>query len=223
MSLSTADLATHLVSDLGYWGLSAGLFLDSFGVPVPSEVLIPLAVVGAAQGHLDLWAVAVVAVVAQVAGATVSYVIGRRGGVPAVRRFGRYVLLSPQHLERAERVFARYGGWIAAVGRCLPVVRGLIGFPAGAAHMPLGRFVAWTAVGSVAWTGVLVGLGELLSTNLGLIDRVFNQVSVAFVVALVAAAVLYVRRARRRRPAPVEETPSETEARAAAAAPRCPR
>lgn len=64
--------------------------------------------------------------------------------------------------------------------------------------MPLGSFAAWTAVGSTIWTAVLVGLGELLSTNLGLLDRVFGQLTVAFAVVLVVALLYYLRRARSR-------------------------
>lgn len=198
MSVSLAGLATDLISNLGYWGLATGLFIDSFGFPVPSEVLIPLAVVTAEQGRLDLATVLVISVVAQVGGAAVSYAIGRWAGMPAVTRFGRYAFVSPHHLERAERVFDRYGGWIAGVGRCVPVVRGLIGFPAGAARMRVGSFLAWTAVGSVVWTAVLAGLGELLKSNLGAIDRTFSKVSLVVAVALVVAVVLVLRRARRR-------------------------
>ena len=198
MSISLASLATNLVADLGYWGLSAGLVIDSFGVPLPSEVLIPLAVVGAERGRLALWAVVVLSVGAQVLGATISYLVGRQGGLPAVRRFGRYAYISTAHLDRAERVFARHGGWISAAGRCLPVVRGLIGFPAGAARMPFGQFLVWSTLGSALWTAVLVALGELVNSNLGPIERLFGQVTTGVVVVLAAALGWYLWRARRR-------------------------
>lgn len=196
MSSSLSGIATTLVADLGYWGLSVGLCIDSFGFPIPSEVLIPLAVVTARQGHLSLVAVVAVSLVSQVAGALLSYVVGRRAGLPAVKRFGRFVGISPAHLDRAHRVFERRGGWITGVGRCIPLVRGLIGFPAGAARMSFGAFAGWTVAGSAVWTAVLVALGELLSANIGVIDRVFARVSVVVGVLLAAAAVLAVRRAR---------------------------
>ncbi len=87
MASGLTGAAISLIADLGYWGLSLGLVADGLGAPLPSEVLIPLAVVASEQGHMSLWAVAVLAMVAQLVGAGVSFAIGRRWGLGVVSRY----------------------------------------------------------------------------------------------------------------------------------------
>lgn len=199
MSASLSGLATRLISDLGYWGLATGLVVDSMGAPIPSEVLVPLAVVAATAGRFQLWSVVVVAVAAQLIGAVLSFAVGRRWGLDVVARAGSYVLISPRHIERAQQVFARHGGWIAAGARCLPVVRGFIGYPAGAAGMDMGRYIGWSAAGTAAWTALLVVLGEVLSSHLGAIDAAFSKATTVIGVLLGAAILFAVWRAWRAR------------------------
>jgi membrane protein DedA with SNARE-associated domain len=204
MAFSLTHVATNLVSDLGYAGLSVGLVTDSFGVPIPSEVLIPAAVVDSRHGQFNVWLIIVVGTLAQLVGGMVSYWIGRKGGLPAVERFGRYVLISRRDLDRAHRAFSQHGRWMVGVGRCVPLVRGLIGYPAGASEMPVRSFALWTAVGALAWTSILVGLGELLSNNINAIDQGGNYVLIGVAVVLVIAFGLHIRRARRDRGSEVE-------------------
>jgi len=194
MSLSLTAFATHLVSDLGYGGLSIGLLLDSFGVPIPSEVLIPLTVVTGGGKRFDLWLVVLLSVVAQSVGGFVSYLIGRIGGLPALERYGRYLLIAPADIERGNRFFTRYGPWCVGLGRCIPVVRGFVGYPAGVARMPALAFVGWTALGAAVWSGVLIGAGELWRSNVLVINRAIDKVSWVVVGMCVVAVALNVRR-----------------------------
>jgi membrane protein DedA with SNARE-associated domain len=197
MSLSLTAFATHLVSDLGYGGLTIGLLLDSFGVPIPSEVLIPLTVVVGGGGHFNLWLVALIAVAAQSVGGFVSYLIGRIGGLPALEKYGRFLLIAPADIERGNRFFSRYGPWCVGIGRCIPVVRGFVGYPAGIARMPALAFVAWTAVGAAVWTGVLIGAGELWRSDVSVINRAIDKVSWVVIGLVVVAVALHVRRVLR--------------------------
>jgi membrane protein DedA with SNARE-associated domain len=186
--------ATHLVSDLSYGGLTIGLLLDSFGVPIPSEVLIPLTVVVGGGGHFNLWLVALISVVAQSVGGLASYLVGRMGGLPAVERYGRYLLIAPADIERASRFFSRYGPWCVGLGRCVPVIRGFVGYPAGIARMRVLAFVGWTALGAAVWTGVLIGAGELWRRDVSAINRAIDKVSFVIIGLIVVAAALHLRR-----------------------------
>lgn len=199
MSFNLSDVATRLISDLGYWGLAAGLVIDSLGAPIPSEVLVPIAVVAASSGRFQIWAVIVVAIGAQLVGALISYAIGRRWGLGFVVRVGSYLLISERHVELTERLFARHGGWITAAGRCMPVVRGFIGYPAGAAAMKRWRYVAWTILGTAVWTTFLVIVGKVLSAHLHAIDDGFSRASTLIAALLAALIVLAALRAWRRR------------------------
>jgi membrane protein DedA with SNARE-associated domain len=209
MAFSLTGVATDLVSNLGYGGLSMGLVVDSFGVPIPSEVLIPLAVVASRSGRFDLWLVVVIATLAQLAGGFISYAIGRRGGQATVQRFGRYVLVSQHDVERAQRAFSRSGPWIVGLGRCLPVVRGFIGYPAGIARMPVASFVLWTLAGGAAWTGILVGLGEVWRSNVSVINHAVDRISFVVLGLFAIAVGVHVWRAVRPRPrSSTEDEPS---------------
>ena len=112
-------------------------------------------------------------------------------------------MIAPRHVEASERLFANHGGWMTAAGRCIPVVRGLIAYPAGAAQMGIGRFLAWSTLGTAVWTAVLVSLGLLAAAHLDGADRVFGGVTSAISILLalvIAVGVLRARRARRRTP-----------------------
>jgi membrane protein DedA with SNARE-associated domain len=195
MSFSLTTLATDLISNLGYGGLTIGLLLDSFGVPIPSEVLIPVSTILAQAGRFNLYVVFIIGTLAQVAGGLLSYYIGRVGGLPAAEKFGRYILVSRHDLERTHEVFLKYGRLMAVVGRCLPVIRGLVGYPAGIAKMPVVEFAVFTTIGSAIWTGVLMYLGIVLSQHLELIDSFMNKFSIVIVVLLVIAVIYHFRHA----------------------------
>lgn len=197
MSFSLTAVATGLILSLGYSGLGLGLVVDSLGVPIPSEVLIPLGTILAEQGRFNLWIIFVLGTAAQVVGGLISYWIGRRGGLPAAEKFGRYVLVSHHDLERTHAVFAKYGRWMTAVGRCLPVIRGLVGYPAGIAEMPVGEFVLWTTFGAAVWTGILMFLGHILSSRLGLIDQIMNKFSLLIIALLIVGIIYHFRHALR--------------------------
>jgi len=179
MASGLGQVATNLISQLGYGGLSLGLVLDSFGIPIPSEVLVPVATALATMGRFNTWAVFVIATLAQLVGGVVAYTVGRYGGEPLLERYGKYVFITKHDLARSHRLFERYGRWLVMVGRCVPGIRGLIGYPAGVAEMRLSVFVIFTTIGSAAWTVILMLLGFWLGRNLDRIDQIAGQFSVA--------------------------------------------
>ena len=193
MNISFTQIATDLISQLGYGGLFLGLFIDSFGVPIPSEVLIPLGMVLALDGRFAVWAVFAIGTGAQVLGGLVGYMIGRYGGEPFLERYGKYILITKRDLQKTRDAFNKYGIWMTMVGRCLPVIRGLIGYPAGIAEMPLGTFLLFTAIGSAAWTVLLMVLGVLLRNNLHVIDEMGHKFSYLVLVLIVAFVAWHFR------------------------------
>lgn len=192
--MNLTKLAFDLISTLGYGGLAVGLFIDSFGIPIPSEVLVPLAAALVAQDKFTLIGVFVVSVVAQTLGGLAGYVIGRYAGEPFLLKYGRYLLISHRDLAKTHLAFQKYGRLLTLVGRCLPVIRGLIAYPAGIAEMPLGTFTAYTAIGSAVWTVILMYLGSLLGGHLDLIETYGKQISYLIIVILIVAVSWHVRR-----------------------------
>jgi membrane protein DedA with SNARE-associated domain len=164
------------------------------GIPIPSEVLIPVATILAEQGRFNIWLIFIIGVGAQLVGGLLSYWIGKKGGLPAVERFGSYVLISKDDIKRTHDVFAKYGRWMVAVGRCIPIIRGLIGYPAGIAEMPIDQFILWTTLGSAIWTGLLIYLGYVLNQHLATISSVMDKFSVAIIILLVAGIAYHIYR-----------------------------
>jgi membrane protein DedA with SNARE-associated domain len=110
-------------------------------------------------------AVLIIATAGAVAGSFVGYLIGLWGGRPLLDKWGRYVHIHPDDLDRADAWFARYGDWAVFIGRLVPLVRALINYPAGIARMPMGRFLLFSALGSLPWNAALLLGGYLLGEN----------------------------------------------------------
>ena len=152
-------------SFLVHYGLAAVFlfgFLEACCVPIPSEVTFGFAGVLAAETHhLNIVAIIVVGTLAELAGSMVSYSIGRVGGRPLVHRFGRYLLITQNDIDRAERFFAGRGAWAVLLGRALPVVRTFASIVAGFIEMPAVLFGVLSLIGTAIWVTAiaLVGYG----------------------------------------------------------------
>jgi membrane protein DedA with SNARE-associated domain len=151
-----------VISALGYAGVAGLMAVESACIPLPSEVIMPFAGYLASTGRFNLALAATAGAVGCNIGSTLAYAVGARGGRPLVERWGRYVLLSPADLDRAERFFRRFGGPAVLVGRLLLVVRTFIALPAGIARMPQLPFQLYTFVGSWPWCYALAYVGYLL-------------------------------------------------------------
>ena len=159
------DFITNLIGDYGYLAVFFLMVLESACIPVPSEVtmlfggaLASTAFAGA--GHeLDLVTVALVGTAGNVVGSWLAYWAGAVGGRPLIDRFGRYVLVLPHEVDRAQEWFERWGELAVFVSRLLPVIRTFISLPAGVARMPFWRFTVYTVLGCLPWTFALAWLG----------------------------------------------------------------
>lgn len=202
--MSLTSIATSMISALGYSGLAFGLIVDSAGVPIPSEVLIPLAASLVHTGRFTLIAIIVVGTIAQTLGAVGAYALGATGGLALAERYGKYVFFSHRELAMTQRAFDRWGTWLTLLGRCVPVIRTYIGFPAGVARMRLSVFVLASFVGSLLWTTLLTILGYKLATpeRLHALDAIFRRFSLVVVALLIVGIVWFVKRHFRADPTP---------------------
>ncbi|HEY4359023.1 MAG TPA: DedA family protein [Acidobacteriaceae bacterium] len=185
-------------------GLSAGsayaltfllMAVQSACIPIPSEVIMPLA--GYKLGHswTDLVILATIASLASNLGSLPAYWLGARGGRPMVERYGSYILLSRRDLDLAERFFTRYGSITVLIGRMLPIVRTFIAFPAGIARMNQLRFHIYTFIGSWPWCFALAYAGMKLGSHWDTDPRfkaVFQRFHLAVELVLVLGIVWFV-------------------------------
>ncbi|HEX4292477.1 MAG TPA: DedA family protein [Trebonia sp.] len=194
-----------LASPLAHYGLWAVFFfvlVEDFGIPVPGETVIIAASIYAGSGRLNVVAVGVIAFVAAVFGDNIGYGIGRYGGRRLVDRWGKYVFLTPERLDKAEDFFNRHGAKIITIARFIEGLRQANGIIAGITKMHWLRFIAYNALGAALWVGTWVSIGyfagQHINTIYGLITRYSLYVALAAVVVIVALIVRHVIRKRRR-------------------------
>jgi membrane protein DedA with SNARE-associated domain len=147
------------LSQAGYLALIVFAFVEACSIPISSEITFGFAGVLAYQGHLNLVLVIIIGSLAEFAGSFTSYLVGRRGGRPAVDRFGKYVLLTQRDLDRADRFFAGRGGWTVAVARVIPLLRAFAGLVSGLIEVPAAPFAVFNLIGTVVWAAALSSIG----------------------------------------------------------------
>ncbi|MFJ4921091.1 DedA family protein [Streptomyces sp. NPDC088725] len=190
---------------LDHWGyLAVGglLFVEDFGVPVPGETVLIAAAVYAGTGQLNIAVVVLIALLAAVAGDNVGYAIGRFGGHRLVARYGRYVLLTPPRVAKAEAFFGRHGGKIVTIARFVDGLRQANGIIAGMSGMGWRRFLGFNVLGAALWVGVWSALGYFAGQHVNTIYPAIQRYELYFLIAagvlIVALVVRHLRRSRRR-------------------------
>jgi membrane protein DedA with SNARE-associated domain len=185
----------------GLWGVFFLVMVEDFGIPVPGETVIIAASIYAGSGRLNVVAVGVVAFVAAVFGDNIGYGIGRFGGRRLVDRWGKYVFLTPERLDKAEEFFDRQGAKIITIARFIEGLRQANGIIAGITKMHWARFIAYNALGAALWVGTWVSVGyfagQHINTIYSLVTRYSLYVAIAAVVVIVALIVRHVLRKRR--------------------------
>jgi membrane protein DedA with SNARE-associated domain len=177
----------------GYLAVAVLVLLDDVGVPAPGETVLILAGISAGQGRLNIVLVGVVGLAAAVLGDNLGYLLGR-GARPLVRRYGRFVLLTPARLDRAERFVDRRGAPLILGARFVDGLRQLNGIAAGGAHYPWRRFVLFNAIGATAWVGVWTALSYWLGDRATALERSLGRYEwyvLGAAVVLVAALAVW--------------------------------
>jgi len=189
------------VNDWGYLGVFLLMAIESSIVPLPSEVVIPPAAFFTLGEHpsMSFAGVILAGTAGSFVGAMVMYVASRALGRPLVVRYGKYILISPAKLEQAERFLARYETGGVLFARLLPVVRHLIGIPAGIVRMSPGWYSAMTIAGSAVWCTVLAIFGRQvlgdepqLMKDPDALRHVLAQKSLTIVIAVAVLTLLYI-------------------------------
>jgi membrane protein DedA with SNARE-associated domain len=174
----------------GYWALFGAILLEDFGMPVPGETLLIASALLASQGQMHIVPLLLTACVAAVTGDNIGYAIGRIGGRKLVLRYGNYVLISEQRLQKAEGFYLRYGGAVVVVARFLAVLRQLNGIVAGTVKMNWRRFLAYNILGAALWVSFWGMLFYELGEKAFRFGAGFKTLQFFLLGGLVAAAVV---------------------------------
>jgi membrane protein DedA with SNARE-associated domain len=190
-----ALFTTAVISAMGYGGVVLLMGIESACIPLPSEIIMPFAGYLVWKGQFTLHGAALAGALGCVAGSIPAYYLGQYGGRPVIERWGRYVLVSARELDLADRLFARHGHWVVLAGRLLPVIRTFIAFPAGVSRMPMGKFIAYTFVGSYPWCWGLAWVGRTLGEQWNKDERLkaaFHRFDLAIGILLAAGVAWFV-------------------------------
>ena len=166
--------------------------IESSIVPLPSELIIPPAILVAQRsGNMTFLGIVLAGALGSWLGATVMYWVSRWAGRPLVLRYGKFIFVPPAKVEQAERWAARFGSFGIFASRLLPVVRHLIGIPAGIVRMNYLTFSIFTVIGSAVWCAVLCWVGIQAGKDAALMRGELHQVTLWAVGALAVLGVIY--------------------------------
>jgi membrane protein DedA with SNARE-associated domain len=188
-----------VLENYGYLAVAGLVMVENLGVPLPGETTLVAASVYAGTGRLSIVGVGLVAVVAAVAGNCIGYAIGFFGGHALVLRYGKYVFLTPERLEKTERFFARRGGLVVVVGRFIEGLRQAAGIIAGTAEMPFKRFMIFNVIGAVLWVAFWAPIGYLAGDHIGTIYATATRYSLYLLIAVLLLLAAWIARAVWRR------------------------
>jgi len=186
---------TQTIQAGGYAGVAALMAMNSCGIPIPSELIMPFSGYLVHLGRFNLLLVAAVGAVGCNIGSAVAYWIGARGGRPLVVRYGKWVLMNQHDLDRMTWFFERYGSIAILAGRMLPVVQTFVAFPAGIAKMGRLRFHIYTTIGSCIWYFCLAWAGMKLGERWDSdprFEQLFHRFHVVVELAILLAVVWFV-------------------------------
>lgn len=189
------------VLGMGYGGIYILMAVESSFIPFPSEVVLVPAGYLVSKSEMNGAMVMMMALLGSLSGALINYYLARHLGLALLRRYGRYVFISEQTLQRLEQFFADHGHVSTFSGRLIPGIRQLISIPAGLARMPMTPFLLYTALGAGMWSLILVLLGYFIGQNEALLHAYLKEITVAVIilVALFLSGYFYTVRSRRKK------------------------
>jgi membrane protein DedA with SNARE-associated domain len=183
----------RLISDAGYLGVAFLMFAETVFPPIPSEVIMPVAGIAAATGDMNIFGVIASGTAGAMFGNYFWYLAARVISIerfkPFIVRWGRWLTLDWNEIEKAEKLFGTRGWAIVFFGRMLPTLRSLISIPAGLLHMRLWTFMVWSTLGTVGWTSFLGLAGYVLGRHFQSAVSYVGPLSIAVMVAIIGAYV----------------------------------
>src|SRR5216684_1225566 len=206
-ALISLQTLLNALNVLGYPAVIIFVMIESSGIPFPGETMLLLAAFYAAVSQqLQIPIVIACAALGAIIGDNIGYYIGRTGGRALVTRYGKYVRIKPEHLDRAEKFFAKHGNKTVFFGRFIAVLRAWAAFLAGVNHMPWGTFLFYNAAGGIVWSIIYGCLGfyagRLFHENFGAVEKLARTVgwigTALIIVAVIIVFILFRLRRKHR-------------------------
>lgn len=184
---SAVEFVTRVIGGLGYPGVFLFMALESACIPIPSEIVLVFAGFLASQGKFSLPGAMAVGLAGALTGSSIAYAVGRYGGRAAALRWGKFIFINDERLQRVEEWFGRYGGKAVFVCRLVSGLRAIVSIPAGLARMSYPRFLLYTSVGTGSWVVIAVLIGYFVGEEW---QRIMLRLRHANEIVLIAVIVL---------------------------------
>lgn len=194
------DWLVHTIDSFGYLGVILAIFLESFIAPIPSQIILPFSGFVASQGSLNIVLVILVAACGAYLGTLPFYFVGLWGEEfveKFLKKYGKYLFISQEDLDKGYKAFEKYGHGIVFFGRFIPIVRSVISFPAGAAKMKFGIFSIFTFAGSLIFATILCTAGYLMGESWQIVAVYTEEYEKIAIAILLILFLLYVWRGMR--------------------------
>lgn len=187
------NIIVSIVERLGLLGIAVLMMLENIFPPMPSEAIMGSAALAIERGTMSFWGVLIAGTIGTVAGNWFWFALGDRLGYermqPFVDRWGRWLTLEWDDVERASRFFRTHGHWVVLFLRTTPFLRTMISLPAGLAHMGKIKFLVFTAIGSACWNVILILGTQWLVRRFEGVEWILGAVIIGMVVLSVIAYI----------------------------------
>jgi membrane protein DedA with SNARE-associated domain len=190
------------ISQYGYPVLFAGLMLGIAGLPIPDETLLVFCGYLIATGRLQVHLTGLTAFSGSVAGISLSYLLGRTAGLTLINRYGRYLHVTPEHLNRVHSWFGRIGNWLLTFGYFIPGVRHFTALVAGMSKLEFWTFAIFAYAGAALWVTTFLSLGYVVGANWPTVMEILHRytlLATGVLVVLVVVGYFVIARVRNRK------------------------
>ena len=193
-----AHYIIKLIETTSYAGIFVLMTAESALIPIPSEVTMPFSGFLASKGNLSLAAVIIVGTIANLVGSYIAYYIGyfieETFLLGLIKKYGKFILISEDDYQKANKWFEKYGDKIIFISRLLPGIRTVISLPAGVFRMDIKKFTLYTVLGCLIWSAFLAYVGYALGENWRALEGYFRKFEVVIVIVLIAAVLWYLEK-----------------------------
>ncbi len=193
-----AQFLTDTIFDMGYLGIFFLMLIESSFIPFPSEIVLVPAGYLASKGDMNIFLILLSSLLGSIGGALINYFGALYVGRKFLLRYGKYILISEETLNKMETFFQKHGAISTFTGRLVPGIRQLISIPAGLSKMNLKIFVIYTSLGALIWSIILVALGFIIGENQELINQYLSQIVTITVAVVAIITIVYIMNHKRK-------------------------
>jgi len=193
-----AQFITDQIFDMGYLGIFFLMLIESSFIPFPSEIILVPAGYLASKGDMDISLILLASLLGSIGGALINYFGALYVGRKFLIRYGKYILISEETLDKMENFFKAHGAISTFTGRLIPGIRQLISIPAGLSRMNLKVFIFYTSLGALIWSIILVALGYIIGENQELIKEYLSQIVTITLICVAIITAFYIYNHKRK-------------------------